>query len=91
MSVTTLVMPTAAAVAVALGAAALHTARGLRRQIAELHAELVAARTDAAEGSDAEAPGRRVHPGRPRHPRRRDPAGRYTRRGRGRAGRGAGA
>ncbi|MFG2889672.1 hypothetical protein [Streptomyces sp. NPDC048248] len=55
MSVTTLVMPTAAAVAVALGAAALHTARGLRRQIAELHAELVAARTDAAEQSDAEA------------------------------------
>ncbi|MFH8567376.1 hypothetical protein [Streptomyces sp. NPDC017993] len=55
MSVTTLVMPTAAAVAVVLGAAALHTARGLRRQIAELHAELIAARTDAAAGSDAEA------------------------------------
>ncbi|MFF8790503.1 hypothetical protein [Streptomyces sp. NPDC015125] len=46
MSVTTLVLLLAAAVAVALGAAALHTARALRRQLAELHAELSAARQD---------------------------------------------
>ncbi|UKY50659.1 hypothetical protein [Streptomyces inhibens] len=48
MSVTTLVLLLAAVVAVTLGAVALHTARALRRQIAELHAELVAARQDAA-------------------------------------------
>ncbi|UQA95047.1 hypothetical protein [Streptomyces halobius] len=48
MTVTNLVLPTAAAVAVVLGAAALHTVRGLRRQITELHAELVAARTATA-------------------------------------------
>ncbi|MFE0374942.1 hypothetical protein ACFW1M_05015 [Streptomyces inhibens] len=48
MSVTTLVLLLAAVVAVTLGAIALHTARALRRQIAELHAELVAARQDAA-------------------------------------------
>lgn len=53
MSVTTLVLLVAAAVAVALGAAALHTARALRRQIAELHAELGAARQDAAAGAGA--------------------------------------
>ncbi|KOG39706.1 hypothetical protein [Streptomyces decoyicus] len=56
MSVTTVVLLSAAAVAVALGVAALHTARALRRQIAELHAELTAARQDAV--ADAEA----VHP-----------------------------
>ncbi|MEU8999052.1 hypothetical protein AB0952_20360 [Streptomyces caniferus] len=50
MSVTTLVLLVAAAVAVALGAAALHTARALRRQIAELHAELGAARQDTVAG-----------------------------------------
>lgn len=48
MSVTTLVLLLAAATAVALGAAALRTARALRRQIAELHAELLAARQDTA-------------------------------------------
>ncbi|MGW7572642.1 hypothetical protein [Streptomyces sp. NPDC054765] len=56
MSVTTLVLLPAAAVAVALGAAALHTARALRRQIAELHAELSAARQDVVAGAGA------VHP-----------------------------
>ncbi|MFG2830713.1 hypothetical protein ACGFWI_25115 [Streptomyces sp. NPDC048434] len=56
MSVTTLVLLLAAAAAVALGAAALHTARALRRQIAELHAELSAARQDAVAGAEA------VHP-----------------------------
>ncbi|KIZ19129.1 hypothetical protein [Streptomyces natalensis] len=48
MSVNSFVLMSAAAVAVALGAAALHTAWGLRRQVTALHAELVAARTDAA-------------------------------------------
>ncbi|MGW5122318.1 hypothetical protein ACWEQ8_43960, partial [Streptomyces noursei] len=47
MSVTTLVLLLAAAVAVVLGAVALCTARVLRRQITALHAELVAARADA--------------------------------------------
>ncbi|MGG7573412.1 hypothetical protein [Streptomyces sirii] len=56
MSVTTLVLLVAAAVAVALGGAALRTARALRGQIAELHAELVTARRDAvarAQAADA--------------------------------------
>ncbi|MGW1378639.1 hypothetical protein ACWD6P_30855 [Streptomyces sp. NPDC002446] len=53
MSVTTLVLLVAAAVGVALGAAALHTARALRRQIAELHAELAAARQDAVARAEA--------------------------------------
>lgn len=53
MSVTTLVLLVAAAVAVALGAAALRTARALRHQIAELHAELVAVRQDAAAHAGA--------------------------------------
>ncbi|MFC9240545.1 hypothetical protein ACFTZK_29445 [Streptomyces decoyicus] len=56
MSVTTVVLLSAAAVAVGLGAAALHTARGLRRQIAELHAELTAARQDAVSGAEAVRP-----------------------------------
>ncbi|MEV5128108.1 hypothetical protein AB0K49_35760 [Streptomyces decoyicus] len=56
MSVTTVVLLSAAAVAVGLGAAALHTARGLRRQIAELHAELTAARQDAVAGAEAMHP-----------------------------------
>ncbi|WP_129296003.1 hypothetical protein [Streptomyces lydicus] len=56
MSVTTLVLLLAAAVAVALGAAALHTARALRRQLAELHAELSAARQDAAASTAAAHP-----------------------------------
>ncbi|MGW9429612.1 hypothetical protein ACWHA1_16915 [Streptomyces decoyicus] len=56
MSVTTVVLLSAAAVAVGLGAAALHTARGLRRQIAELHAELTAARQDAVAGGEAMHP-----------------------------------
>ncbi|MEU9116037.1 hypothetical protein AB0D04_30785 [Streptomyces sp. NPDC048483] len=43
----------AAAVAVVLGAAALHTTRALRRQVTALHAELVAARTDAAAAGAA--------------------------------------
>ncbi|MFE3886554.1 hypothetical protein ACFXPQ_27225 [Streptomyces lydicus] len=55
MSVTTLVLLLAAAAAVALGAAALHTARALRRQLAELHAELSAARQDAAAAHPAAA------------------------------------
>ncbi|MFE5739779.1 hypothetical protein [Streptomyces celluloflavus] len=46
MSLITLVLLLAAALAVALGAAALHTVRALRRQLTDLHAELVAARTD---------------------------------------------
>ncbi|MEU9502536.1 hypothetical protein [Streptomyces sp. NPDC048196] len=53
MSVTTLVLLVAAAVAVALGAVALGTARALRRQLAELHGELVAARRDAAARAEA--------------------------------------
>ncbi|WP_328386447.1 hypothetical protein OHS81_22330 [Streptomyces sp. NBC_00400] len=56
MSVTTLVLLLAAVVAVALGAAALHTARALRRQLAELHTELSAARQDAVASTAA------VHP-----------------------------
>ncbi|MFJ8674106.1 hypothetical protein [Streptomyces sp. NPDC093589] len=52
MSVITFVLLPVAATAVALGAAALHTARGLRRQIAELHTELVA-RTDATTVTEA--------------------------------------
>ncbi|TBO54773.1 hypothetical protein EYS09_36775, partial [Streptomyces kasugaensis] len=48
MSLITLVLLVAAALAVALGAAALHTVRALRRQLTDLHAELVAARTDTA-------------------------------------------
>ncbi|MFD8548804.1 hypothetical protein [Streptomyces sp. NPDC059649] len=55
MSVTTLVLLVAAAVAVALGAVALGTARALRRQLAELHGELVAARRDAAARAEAAA------------------------------------
>ncbi|WP_310727216.1 hypothetical protein [Streptomyces sp. N2A] len=55
MSVTTLVLLGAAAVAVALGAVALGTARALRRQLAELHGELVAARRDAAARAEAAA------------------------------------
>ncbi|MEU8786462.1 hypothetical protein [Streptomyces sp. NPDC048637] len=53
MSVTTLVLLLAAATAVALGAAALRTARALRRQIAELHTELLAARQDTAADAAA--------------------------------------
>ncbi|MCR8577319.1 hypothetical protein [Streptomyces sp. Isolate_219] len=56
MSVTTLFLLTAAATAVALGAAALRTARGLRRQIAELHAELLAARQDTPADATAAHP-----------------------------------
>lgn len=53
MSVMSLVLLLAAAVAVALGAAALHTVRALRRQLTGLRAELVAARRDAvAAGGD---------------------------------------
>ncbi|MFH8588248.1 hypothetical protein ACH4GP_28280 [Streptomyces celluloflavus] len=48
MSLITLVLLLAAALAVVLGAAALHTVRALRRQLTDLHAELVAARTDTA-------------------------------------------
>ncbi|AIA04022.1 hypothetical protein SAZ_18755 [Streptomyces noursei ZPM] len=53
MSVTTLVLLLAAAVAVVLGAVALCTARVLRRQITALHAELVAARADATARAQA--------------------------------------
>ncbi|BDM66789.1 hypothetical protein HEK616_02760 [Streptomyces nigrescens] len=53
MSVTTLVLLVAAAVAVVLGAVALGTARALRRQLTELHGELVAARRDAAARAEA--------------------------------------
>ncbi|AZS72228.1 hypothetical protein DDE74_15815 [Streptomyces lydicus] len=56
MSVTTLFLLTAAATAVALGAAALRTARGLHRQIAELHAELLAARQDTPADAAAAHP-----------------------------------
>lgn len=56
MSVTTLFLLTAAATAVTLGAAALRTARGLRRQIAELHAELLAARQDTPADAAAAHP-----------------------------------
>ncbi|MGY5127982.1 hypothetical protein [Streptomyces nigrescens] len=56
MSVTTLLLLLAAAAAVALGVAALRTARALRRQIAELHAELLAAREDTAAGTAAAHP-----------------------------------
>ncbi|MCB5907554.1 hypothetical protein [Streptomyces pinistramenti] len=50
MSVTTVALLLAAGVAVALGAAALHTVRALRRQLTELRAELLAARNGAAAG-----------------------------------------
>ncbi|GAU68584.1 Syd protein [Streptomyces sp. NBRC 110611] len=56
MSVSTLVLLVlllAAAVAVALGVVALRTARALRHQITELHAELVATRQDAAAHAEA--------------------------------------
>ncbi|GAA5614471.1 hypothetical protein CP981_15680 [Streptomyces platensis] len=56
MTVNTLVVLVAAAAAVALGAAALHTARALRRQIAELRADLLAARQDTAAGAAAAHP-----------------------------------
>ncbi|MFE2228748.1 hypothetical protein [Streptomyces kronopolitis] len=56
MSVTTLVLLLAAATAVALGTVALRTARALRRQIAELHAELVAARQDAVARAEVAHP-----------------------------------
>ncbi|MGA4879210.1 hypothetical protein [Streptomyces lydicamycinicus] len=56
MSVNTLVVLVAAATAVALGAAALHTARALRHQIAELRAELLAVRQDTAAGAAAAHP-----------------------------------
>ncbi|MEU5474260.1 hypothetical protein [Streptomyces lydicus] len=68
MSVTTLVLLLAATAAVALGTAALRTARALRRQLAELHAELVAARQDAAvraeavDGATAAIPAARTSP-----------------------------
>ncbi|MEW1660172.1 MULTISPECIES: hypothetical protein [unclassified Streptomyces] len=55
MTVTTLVLLLAAAVAVVLGAAALHTARTLRRQLTTLHAELVAARAEAVDRAEAAA------------------------------------
>ncbi|OKH97671.1 hypothetical protein A6A06_31280 [Streptomyces sp. CB02923] len=47
MSAITLALLLAAAVAVALGAAALHTAHALRRQVTALRAELLAAHADA--------------------------------------------
>ncbi|MGW3011731.1 hypothetical protein ACWC9R_23290 [Streptomyces sp. NPDC001219] len=53
MNVTTLVLLLAAATAVALGAAALRTARALRRQIAQLHADLLAVRQDTAADAAA--------------------------------------
>ncbi|MFF4604595.1 hypothetical protein ACFY12_17940 [Streptomyces sp. NPDC001339] len=56
MSVSTLVLPVlllAATVAVALGVVALRTARALRHQITELHAELVATRQDATARAEA--------------------------------------
>ncbi|MFI1204758.1 hypothetical protein K2224_03140 [Streptomyces sp. BHT-5-2] len=53
MTVTTLVLLLTAAVAVVLGAVALCTARALRRQIAALHDELVAARADATARAEA--------------------------------------
>ncbi|PNE42649.1 hypothetical protein [Streptomyces noursei] len=53
MTVTTLVLLLAAAVAVVLGAVALYTARALRGQLTALHAELVAARADAATRAEA--------------------------------------
>ncbi|MBM4795518.1 hypothetical protein HXP44_26515 [Streptomyces sioyaensis] len=56
MSVTTLVLLLAAATAVALGAVALRTARALHRQIAELHAELVATRQDVAARTEVAHP-----------------------------------
>lgn len=56
MSVTTLALLLAAAVAVGLGTVALRTARALRCQIAELHTELVAARQDAAARTEAADP-----------------------------------
>ncbi|MEV7382868.1 hypothetical protein [Streptomyces lydicus] len=68
MSVTTLVLLLAATAAVTLGTAALRTARALRRQLAELHAELVAARQDAAvraeavDGATAAIPAARTSP-----------------------------
>ncbi|MFJ9414453.1 hypothetical protein ACIRPT_09825 [Streptomyces sp. NPDC101227] len=60
MSVITLILLPAAAAAVALGAAALHTTRGLRRQVAALHTELAAARTDAAAAGRAGIPAART-------------------------------
>ncbi|MEU5214319.1 hypothetical protein [Streptomyces sp. NPDC020742] len=62
MSVTTVVPLLTAAVAVALGAAALGTARALRRQITGLHTELIAARRDAAARAELESAARAAIP-----------------------------
>ncbi|MFB7633771.1 hypothetical protein ACFC0M_22900 [Streptomyces sp. NPDC056149] len=62
MTVTTLVLLLAAAVGVVLGAAALHTARALRRQLTALHAELVAVRAEATGATAATVPAARGVP-----------------------------
>lgn len=51
MSALTLALIPAAVIAVALGAAALHTAHGLRRQLTQLRAELLAERTARANAA----------------------------------------
>ncbi|MFH8403670.1 hypothetical protein ACH4FX_02700 [Streptomyces sp. NPDC018019] len=55
MSAITLALLLAAAVAVALGAAALHAAHGLRRQVAGLRAELLAAHAETRAEARAQA------------------------------------
>lgn len=55
MSAITLALLLAAAVAVALGAAALYTAHALRRQVTELRAELLAAHAEARSEARAQA------------------------------------
>ncbi|MEU5834424.1 hypothetical protein ABZ820_12240 [Streptomyces diacarni] len=61
MSAISLILLCAAAVATALGGAALHTARGLRRQLTALRAELEAGRPDAT-GAPTVVPHARTAP-----------------------------
>ncbi|MEC4017326.1 hypothetical protein [Streptomyces sp. H27-D2] len=63
MSAISLALPLAATTAVVLGAAALCTARGVRRQLCELHAELAAARqADSTALDGATVPAARATP-----------------------------
>ncbi|MFD5521406.1 hypothetical protein [Streptomyces sp. NPDC127066] len=50
MSAMSIALPLATAATAAVGVAVLHTLRGLRRQVAALHSELVASRADAGRG-----------------------------------------
>ncbi|MEN2419669.1 hypothetical protein AABB02_16400 [Streptomyces rimosus] len=65
MSAITLALLLAAAVAVALGAAALHTAHALRRQVAGLRAELLAAHAETRAEARAQAAAASIPAARP--------------------------